>query len=1154
MSTHVRNRARVPFDFVDGLKIKGIDLSSVDGAKLIGTYVSPTDTEAKPLQTWIDETIAAVESLKALVGGGSTNATSPDRPLTDSSQSNANTKFVQELMTQKLTALLDGAVAPMATLKALAAAINNDPNFYTTIANALAGKATLFDVQSDACTYAQASGTVNAITATFSPAVTTLTDGMVLRVRSLGANTGAVTFTPNSGSIPAYPVQKGGSTPLVAGDISMGAYPIWLQYDQAALRWVMINPSFGVQTRYATEAETVAGLIDNLPATPAGIKAAVAAIVGSAPAALDTITELAAAINNDPNFATTIANALALKAPLASPAFTGTPTAPTQVATDSSSLIATTAFVKQALQLATQSGGVPNASTTVSGVSRYATVAESKTGSSNSTVVTPEGLAAIAIDFVRKDSPTFAVPPQIPTPASGSNDTQLANTKFVWDLYSSIPNATTALPGRLRFSTVSEAVAGLLENVGVTPKGLAAVMATIPTVGQATTAVKGIARLATSSEALGETNSEAVITPSTAKLMIDKALGEIQPPPVFVSPVLSGSSTLYQQKPYQLSMSATPVGSATSITSFTVSIVNSLTGVNALSETTTVAASNGSAVKTINLVANHSNSTLTITVTATDNTGKTSEVATKTVQAVTVTVNAPTFSSPTANQTNLSKTLTLAVGGFGVSADNDVHSSTTWKIFNETLTTVVYQSLGNTTDKTSHAVPAGYLNSGTKYVAEATFNAGFYGASASARVTFTVAAALVGELQKLTFPDAAAVGKAYGFGSSIAISADGTYVVVGAPGTEQDGLTNQGQAHIFIRQGSSYVHQAALNMDEVEGGIGFGFAVSIDSTGPRCAVTSNTANELYGGEGHCQIFVRSGTTWTREFKILPPVNSATGVMESWISFGHAVSLNGDATTIAVAAPQGNQPSGTGVIDDAGYVYIYTRSGTTWSLQQRLVAADQKASDQFGYSLGLSTDGNTIAIGNVYREQVGKYDTGSGAIFKRTGTTWTLVAELFAPGATNSDWMGFSAAISGNGLYAAFGAVYDDEGASNAGAVHVYFFNGTAWVHQSKIICSSPVSNSLFGSACSLNSVGDKLLVGASADNSSGTYNAGKAILFKRTGTTWAQTNTLSASTVKAGMEYGSCVSLSQDGNYGVVGARLETNTSAPNGSVYMLTV
>ena len=67
MSTNVRNRARVPFDFVDGLKIKGIDLSSVDGAKLIGTYVSPTDTEAKPLQTWIDETIAAVESLKALV-------------------------------------------------------------------------------------------------------------------------------------------------------------------------------------------------------------------------------------------------------------------------------------------------------------------------------------------------------------------------------------------------------------------------------------------------------------------------------------------------------------------------------------------------------------------------------------------------------------------------------------------------------------------------------------------------------------------------------------------------------------------------------------------------------------------------------------------------------------------------------------------------------------------------------------------------------------------------------------------------------------------------------------------------------------------------------------------------------------------------------
>jgi len=80
-------------------------------------------------------------------------------------------------------------------------------------------------------------------------------------------------------------------------------------------------------------------------ATPADIQAAVTAVVAGAPDALNTINELALAIGNDPNFATTIATALASKAPLASPTFTGMPTAPTQPQGDNSQRLATTAFV-----------------------------------------------------------------------------------------------------------------------------------------------------------------------------------------------------------------------------------------------------------------------------------------------------------------------------------------------------------------------------------------------------------------------------------------------------------------------------------------------------------------------------------------------------------------------------------------------------------------------------------------------------------------------------------------------------------------------------------------------------------------------------------------------------------------------------------------
>ncbi|UMR72411.1 phage tail protein [Escherichia coli] len=84
-------------------------------------------------------------------------------------------------------------------------------------------------------------------------------------------------------------------------------------------------------------------------ATTAFVQAALTALINGAPATLDTLKEIAAAINNDPKFSTTINNALALKAPLLSPAFTGTPTAPTAAQSVNNTQIATTAFVKSAI-------------------------------------------------------------------------------------------------------------------------------------------------------------------------------------------------------------------------------------------------------------------------------------------------------------------------------------------------------------------------------------------------------------------------------------------------------------------------------------------------------------------------------------------------------------------------------------------------------------------------------------------------------------------------------------------------------------------------------------------------------------------------------------------------------------------------------------
>lgn len=150
---------------------------------------------------------------------------------------------------------------------------------------------------------------------------------------------------------------KTGAVALAKGDVGLGnvdntsdaAKPVSTAQQAALnLKANLASPTFTGIPKAPTPAAT-----DNTTqlATTAFVQAVVAALVNGAPGALDQLSELAAAMGNDPNFATTMLNALALKAPLASPALTGNPTAPTPAADDSDTSIATTAFVRAAMAL-----------------------------------------------------------------------------------------------------------------------------------------------------------------------------------------------------------------------------------------------------------------------------------------------------------------------------------------------------------------------------------------------------------------------------------------------------------------------------------------------------------------------------------------------------------------------------------------------------------------------------------------------------------------------------------------------------------------------------------------------------------------------------------------------------------------------------------
>lgn len=133
--------------------------------------------------------------------------------------------------------------------------------------------------------------------------------------------------------------------------------------------------------------------------TEAAIAAALDALVGDAPGLLDTLGEIANALGDDPNFAATITSTLAAKAPLASPAFTGTPTAPTATAGTNTTQVATTAFVQTAL---------PGAATdTSAGKVELATSTETITGTDATRAVTPAGLMAAVGDTSTNFVTTF---------------------------------------------------------------------------------------------------------------------------------------------------------------------------------------------------------------------------------------------------------------------------------------------------------------------------------------------------------------------------------------------------------------------------------------------------------------------------------------------------------------------------------------------------------------------------------------------------------------------------------------------------------------------------------------------------------------------------------------------------------------------------
>ncbi|MCX7790338.1 MAG: FG-GAP repeat protein [Chloroflexaceae bacterium] len=263
-------------------------------------------------------------------------------------------------------------------------------------------------------------------------------------------------------------------------------------------------------------------------------------------------------------------------------------------------------------------------------------------------------------------------------------------------------------------------------------------------------------------------------------------------------------------------------------------------------------------------------------------------------------------------------------------------------------------------------------------------------------------------------------------------------------------------------------------------------------------------------------------------------------------FAYTVAVDGNTIVVGARFEDSGNPANPNdnSAQDTGAIYVFTRSGGTWTQQAYLKAAIRDPGDDFGFAVAI--DGDTIVVGASGEQSGipgnpndnGADDSGAAYVFVRNGATWSQQAYLKASNPGVQDYFGRSVAISGNTVVV--GAYNEDSGnpanpndnsASNAGAAYVFVRNGTAWSQQAYLKAANAGAEDQFGRSVAI--AGDTIVVGAPYEdsgasgnpNDNGANNAGAAYVFTRSGTTWTQRAYLKASSIGAGDQFGYAVAL-----------------------------
>lgn len=431
-----------------------------------------------------------------------------------------------------------------------------------------------------------------------------------------------------------------------------------------------------------------------------------------------------------------------------------------------------------------------------------------------------------------------------------------------------------------------------------------------------------------------------------------------------------------------------------------------------------------------------------------------------------------------------------------------------------------------------------------------------------------------------------------GFGASVALSRDGNTLVAGAPSDDGPGgaVSNGGAAFVFLRIAGTWTFVTALRASNAGAEDAFGTSVAISADGQAIAVGApkedsdgaGGGNDARPDSGAVYVFRREPGGWSQEALL------KAAVVGTGDGFGASVALSGDGAVIAAGGPD-EDSAARGVdgdaVDDsatsAGAVWVLSKSGPAWTQQAYVKASNTGAQDRFGAAVALSDDGAALVVGATGEASSARTidgapdddsapNAGAAYVFRR-GTAWAQEARLKASNSGAGDVFGVSVSVSGDGQRVAVGAWGedsgrvgingpDDEAADRSGAAYVFVRESATWREDARLKASNADPGDRFGQAVSLSRDGAGLLVGAQAEASNAlgldgdqsmnnVLSAGAAYLFGRTTAGWVQEVYVKASNTGLADTFGKSVSLAGDGVSFVCGAPAEaSNAGGVNGN------